>query len=41
MNITVFIDNQRELALQGILFTNIETRMKIYDKNCKINIIWN
>lgn len=39
MNITVFVDNQRELALQGMLFTNIETRTKIYGKNCDINII--
>jgi hypothetical protein len=41
MNITVFVDNQRELALESILFTNIQTRMKIYGKNCNTNIIWN
>ena len=39
MNITVFADNQRELALPDMFYINIELRIKKLDKNCNINII--
>jgi hypothetical protein len=38
MNITVFANNQRELALQGVLFKNIDTKKNKYGKNCNISI---
>jgi hypothetical protein len=38
MNITVFANNQRELALQGVLFKNIDTKKNKCGKKWNINI---